>query len=162
MRSLGAEMAVSTGSDWQDDPNDLVAGDDDLEDDVGDLEDELTVEVAMNHGGGGGRLACIYTRGMWWLGLPELYITPPSTFDPGPGFDWGRLAFVLASALITLGHELIEIDHFELAPYQDLFDDEPVELWLAGQEAPEGLLAIALENDVDTVIRVECSLWGTR
>jgi hypothetical protein len=142
-------MAVGIGTDWLDDDEE---DDDDL-----DAED-LAVEVAVESGSQ--RVACVYTRGLWSLGLPELYFVVPGSFRPAPGFDWSRLAFLLASTLMVLGHELIDVDHFDLEPYEDLFDGSPVEMWLGPQEAPTGRLVIALGEEVDTVIRVECSLWS--
>jgi hypothetical protein len=167
--SEGCEMATEINGDLvdndeNDDENDDAYDDKcDIEYDVADddepsdLIDELAIKAVLDSDTG--RVRCVHTDGMWWLGLPELYVLIPLDFTPAAGFDWRRLAFVLASGLMTLGHELIEMDHFELAPYSDVFGGNPVELWLGPHEAPDGIIAEALPAEVDTVTRVECSLW---
>jgi hypothetical protein len=109
-----------------------------------------------------GRLRRVHTKGLWFAGLPELFIDPPANFGFGQENedDWARLAFLLASALITLGQDLIEAEHFDLEPHHDVFRGRPVRIWLARHEAPDDELRAALGPSVDTVIRVECSLWA--
>ncbi len=107
-----------------------------------------------------GRLRRVHTKGLWFAGLPELFIDPPADFGPDEEDDWPRLAFLLASALVTLGQELIEAEHFDLEPHHDVLRGRPVRIWLSRPEAPDDELRAALGPAVDTVIRVECSLWA--
>jgi hypothetical protein len=140
--------------DWPRDPDEPDEFDDDRDDD---LDDDLEVEFAFDIDGS--RLACVYTRGLWWLGIPELYVSPPQSFGVQTELDWARLTVLLASGLIHLGQELMAVDGFDLPPYRSDFDGTPLILWIERQEAPEGKLAIALTSEVDTVLRVGCSLW---
>jgi hypothetical protein len=114
----------------------------------------------------------VHTKGLWFAGLPELFIDPPANFglldelgqaeEAGPDRkdDGARLAFLLASALVTLAQDLIEAEHFDLEPHHDVFRGRPVRIWLSRHEAPDDELRAALGPAVDTVIRVECSLWA--
>ena len=132
-------------------------------------EDDDDEPVPENRGGGQvrvevitappGRLRRVHTTGLWWAGLPELFVDPPPGFDPGGEGDRAKLAFLLASALISLGQDLLEAEDFDLEPHHDVFQGRPVRIWLARHEAPDEQLRAALGPMVDTVIRVECSLW---
>lgn len=152
-------MTVNLNCDWRSEDDDDFEDDeqDELEDDE---EDDLGIEVGFGHDGD--RLEYVVTRGLWWYGRPELLATPPRAFTPGPGFDWARLSFVLAAALISLGQELIALDDAELPPYRTEFDGDQVELWLGRSQPSSDLPALALNPEVDTVIRVECSVWTDR
>lgn len=134
-------------------------------------DDEDEDELVAEGGGAGrvqvavvstppGRLRRVHTKGLWFAGLPELFIDPPVNFGLDAEDDWPRLTFLLASALITLGQDLIEAEHFDLEPHHDIFRGRPVRIWLARHEAPDDQLRAALGPAVDTVIRVECSLWA--
>jgi hypothetical protein len=144
----------------EDEPEDEEDEEDEGRDDelADEPNEELEVDFAFELGGS--RLACIYTRGLWWLGIPELYLSPPPTFQVRTELEWARLATVLASGLIHLAQHLIEADDFDVPPHQCELDGQLVTLWLERQEAPEGRLAIALTSEVDTVLRVDCSLWA--
>lgn len=107
-----------------------------------------------------GRLRRVHTNGLWWAGLPELFADPPPSYHPPEEAHWSRLAFLLASGLVALGQELAETENFDLEPYEDSFLGRPVKLWLASHEAPDEDLTEALGTVVDTVIRVQCSLWA--
>ena len=119
---------------------------------------QIQLDVAS---GVGQRLRRVHTNGLWWAGLPELFIDPPPDYHPGSERGWARLAFLLASALVCLGHELRRAENFEIAPHHDVFHEEPVRFWLAGAEPPDEELIRALGTLVHTVIRVQCSLWAT-
>ena len=125
------------------------------EDDEADDED-LTVDFAFDSENQ--RLACIYTGGLWRLGLPELYLRPPS---PGSGHAMtdARQAVFLATGLIHLGYRLLAAEGFDVPPYHGELDGRQVQFWLGEQEAPSEELARHLDPDVDTVIQVHCSLW---
>lgn len=71
------------------------------------------------------------------------------------------LGFFLACALVALGHELLEAEHLTIEPVHDLLNGEPVRLWLDRPEAPDDDLVARLGGEVDTVIRVRCSLWDS-
>ena len=118
---------------------------------------QIQVEVVSSPPG---RLRRVHTNGLWWAGLPELFIEPPPTDHPERDSDWAALAFLLASGLIALGQELSEAEDFDLPPHQDIFKGKSVSLWLARHEAPDEELLDAVGAVVDTVIRVECSLWA--
>jgi hypothetical protein len=107
------------------------------------------------------QLLCVHTGGLWLSGLPELYIRPPRKFSSGDALADAHLAVFLATGLIHLGQELVSTDGFEIPPYQADLDGRPVQFWLGRQEPPFPRLAATLGLDVDTVIRVECSLWST-
>jgi hypothetical protein len=51
------------------------------------------------------------------------------------------------------------VDHFTIPAYHGEFEGKPVQMWLDRQEPPDAFLAIALGDEVDTVMRVDCSLW---
>jgi hypothetical protein len=154
-------MTMNAFSDRPDDPDaeydDLDDLDEDEDEDEDCEEDALSVEFAIDQDGS--RLAYVYTRGLWEYGIPELCVRLPDEFGATRKLDWGNLAFFLASGLIHLGSELIDVDHFTVPPYHGEFDGRPVQMWLDGQAPPEGPLAIALGEEVDTVLRVDCSLW---
>jgi hypothetical protein len=101
----------------------------------------------------------VNTKGLWEYGIPELCSWPPEDVGPDSRLDWGALAFFLAAGLHHLGRELMAVDHFSVPPYRGEFGGKPVEMWLAQQQPPDDLVAERLGGDVDTVIRVDCSLW---
>jgi hypothetical protein len=153
----GADMSIDAISNW---PEDSASPfyEEDLDDFEDDLEDEdLTVEFAIDQRRS--RLACVYTKGLWGYGIPELCTMPTEDFADGAQLDWGGLAFFLASGLIHLGHELMAVDHFSIPPYEGEFEGKPVKMWLDRQQPPDAALAVALGEEVDTVMRVDCSLW---
>jgi hypothetical protein len=152
------EMAQQNHCEWLDDDDE----DDELEDEDEDYEpeEELTVEVVLDKDRN--RLRCVHTRGLWWQGLPELYVAPPLDFSPPNGCDWGRLAFVLASGLIELGQLLIEADSFEISTHSSTVAGWPIEMWPGKQHDPTDWLAVLMSREVDTVIQVECSFWDDR
>jgi hypothetical protein len=119
--------------------------------------DSLTVNFAFDRDGD--RLACLYTGGLWQLGIPELYLQPPrSHWSGNPTVDAG-LAVFLSTALIRLGSRLLMADGFEVPPYFAGLGNRQVRFWLGGQEPPPERLIRLLDPDVDTVIQVHCSLW---
>ncbi|MBT0772263.1 hypothetical protein KIH74_25180 [Kineosporia sp. J2-2] len=118
---------------------------------------QIRIEVVT---GPPGRLRRIHTNGLWWAGLPELFADPPAHFTAGTETDWALLTFLLAGGLVSLGQELLEAEDFDLEPHHDIFRGRPVQLWLDRHEAPDDDLERALGSVVDTVIRVECSLWA--
>ncbi|HST81193.1 MAG TPA: hypothetical protein VLL08_05605 [Kineosporiaceae bacterium] len=128
----------------------------DDEDEPEDDADELTVDFTFDVENK--RLACIFTDGLWRMGVPELYLRPP-----GPGSDDAmtdtRLAVFLATGLIHLGYRLLAAEGFDVPPYHAELDGRQVQFWLGDQEAPFEGLAHSLNPDVDTVIKVHCSLW---
>ena len=128
----------------------------DEDDETEDDEDDLTVDFAFDIENQ--RLACIYTGGLWRLGLPELYLRPPG---PGTGHAMtdARRAVFLATGLIHLGYRLLAAEEFDVPPYHGELDGRQVQFWLGEQEAPSEELARHLDPDVDTVIQVHCSLW---
>ena len=120
-------------------------------------DDVLAVEFLIDHRHS--RLSDVFTKGLWWMGIPELCVSLPANLNQRGKRDWGQLAMFLALGLVSLGSELIRVDHLALPPHVGEFEGRPVELWLGKQEPAEGRLALALGDDVDTIIRVECSLW---
>jgi hypothetical protein len=152
-------MTAQVFSCWPEDPGNSFDDLDDLDDDLeeGLDEEELSVEFAIDQHRS--RLACVYTKGLWEFGIPELCARPPEDFGKSGALDWGGLAFLLAAGLVHLGHELMAVDHFELPPYHGEFEGKPVQMWLGRQEPPDGALAFQLGEEVDTIIRVDCSLW---
>jgi hypothetical protein len=153
-------MTVDAASCWPDEPDRTFETDyDEFDSDLDDLvdEEELAVEFAIDQRRS--RLACVYTKGLWPFGIPELCARPPEGFSRGGDLDWGGLAFFLASGLIYLGHVLMAVDHFDIPPYHGEFDGKPVKMWLGRQEPPDDPLAILLGEEVDTVMWVDCSLW---
>lgn len=137
----------------------------DLQDDLDLLEDlamldefdELTVDFAFDLIDR--RLACVSTGGLWDLGLPELYIRPPRSARSGEAMDDARTAIFLGTGLIQLGCRLVDAPGFEVPPYERTLAGRPVRFWLTGPEPPFPALAARLGPLVDTVIRVDCSLW---
>jgi hypothetical protein len=129
----------------------------DAEDGAAESDDDFEIEIALDTRAG--RLACVYTMGLWWYGIPELYISPPPDFVVDLAYDDGDLAVVLAAGLVELGRGLLDSDDAELPPHSCEFRGQSATLWLDRTEAPEGALAVALPAEVDTVYRVECSLW---
>jgi hypothetical protein len=140
--------------------------DDEEPDDWGEDDDDLRIDFAFDQHEK--RLLCITTVGLWRMGLPELFIRPPQ--DQGPGsastdtqvdarVDAG-LAVFLATALIHLGYGLLAAEGFDVPPYQADLDGRRVRFWLGAQEPPFEQLAVILGPEVDTVIRVESSLWS--
>jgi len=128
-------------------------------DDPPDGPNGLVIEFAIELGTA--RLGHLYTRGLWWLGIPELCLSPPTSYHLPAGADWGQLACFLGARMIELGRALIVVDHFDVPAQQGELDGRQVRIWLAGQAPPEGPVAIALGPEVDTVIRVDCSLWSS-
>jgi len=153
-------MTVDAVSGWPDEPGrSFEDAQDDRESDMDDRldEEELSIEFAIDQRLS--RLAWVYTKGLWGYGIPELCAAPAGDLRRGADFDWGGLAVVLASGLIYLGHELMAVDHFDIPPYYAEFGGEPVKMWLGRQEPPDDRLAVLLGDEVDTVMRVDCSLW---
>jgi hypothetical protein len=149
-----ADMSVDF---FEDDPEDFFASDglDEFYDDGS--TDELTVDFAFDLDRR--RLACVYTGGLWYLGVPELYLLPPHDHRSGDTMADARLAVFLATAMIHLGYALLDCEGFEVPPYLADHDGQQVRFWLGNQEPPSDELAQHLDADVDTVIRVHCSLW---
>jgi hypothetical protein len=131
------------------------------DDDFDELEDAgpegLVVEILMSQENPG--LGHLYTRGLWWLGIPELCISLPTDYKIQDAHEAGELALLFARGLMDLSRKLIIADGFEVAPYHGEFNGRPVQIWLGRQEPVEGLLQIALGHEVDTLIRVHASLW---
>jgi hypothetical protein len=124
-----------------------------------DEDDDLTVDFAFDHDLDKPRLACIYTGGLWQLGIPELYLRPPRNHGSGDAASDARLAVFLATGLIHLGYSLLEADGFDVPPYWTTLNGRQVRFWLGNQEPPGERLARNLAPEVDTVIQVHCSLW---
>lgn len=122
-------------------------------------DDDLQIDFAFDHAER--RLLCVNTVGLWRLGIPELFIRPPRGYGSGKAMEDARLAVFLGSALIRLGFMLLAAEGFEIPPYRADLDGRPVRFWLGGHEPPFKQLALILGPEVDTVIRVECSLWPT-
>jgi hypothetical protein len=173
-----AAMTVNLYAEEPDDPADWVNAEDleDLEDleDVGsmkvledpevldhwkELDEDLRIDFVFDTRQR--RLACVSTVGLWELGLPELFLQPPAEAQIGNTADDARLAVFLATALIHLGFGLLSAEGFDVPPYGGDFDGRPVRFWLGAQEPPFAPLTMLLGPEVDTVIRVECSLWST-
>jgi hypothetical protein len=135
---------------------DSFFAEEDEDEEEADDEDELTVDFAFDIENE--HLDCIYTGGLWRLGVPELYLRPPV---PGSGEAMAdaRLAVFLATGLIHLGYRLLAAEGFDVLPYHAELDGRQVQFWLGDQEAPFEALAHSLGPDVDTVIKVHCSLW---
>jgi hypothetical protein len=157
-------MTVNAVSDWPEEPEDEfddVDDDDRAEDLADDLDDDLSIEFAIDQHRS--RLTCVYTRGLWEYGIPELCTKLPEhlpeQLGPPDELKWGSLACSLATGLIYLGQELMAVDHFLIPRYHGEFDEKPIQMWLDRQEPPEGSLALALGPAVDTVMWVNCSLW---
>lgn len=121
-----------------------------------------TVDLVME--AEGGRLVHLFTRGLWHLGVPELYLSAP--VDLGAGLQQppggARRNVFLASGLVHLGYRLLASPAFDVPAYEADFDGRPVAFRLAGHEPPGDRLARELGAEVDTVIRVDCSLWPAR
>lgn len=118
--------------------------------------DDLTIDFAFDDHK---QLSCIYTGGLWYLGIPELYVRPPRDQQTGDPVADARLAVFLATALVHLGYRLLDADGFDVPPYLADLDGRKVRFWLGHQEPPFEELARHLDADVDTVIQVHCSLW---
>ena len=104
-------------------------------------------------------LGYAYTRGLWWLGIPELVITLPGEGPVRGEPEQSRIAVLLADGLIDLSRKLVQADDFTVPAYHGEIDGRPVRLWL-GRPAPvEGVLSIALGEEVDTLLPVHVSLW---
>ena len=174
----GHLMTATTGRGWPEDDGEEIVWNDGLEWDdeiewADGLDNDLTLEeepgqqwraglgasVDFCFDGESGALRLILTRGLWQLGVPELYLAPPancaSTSDPATA---PRLAVFLGGGLARLGYRLLAAPGLELPPYRTYAAGRPVSFWLAGQEPPGPLLASHLGPEVDTVTRVECSL----
>ena len=104
-------------------------------------------------------LAWATTIGLWRMGLPELVFRPPGDLGLGGGFDEARFAHFLGNGLMELGIGLLSAEGFETSSYQGDLDGRTVRLWLGGHEPPFPQLAAFLGPEVDTVIKVKCSLW---
>ncbi len=148
---------------FSEEPDDFLADDffeDGLSDDGFDDDpvenDGLTVDFAFNHDGT--RLVCIYTSGLWQLGLPELYLRPPRNLRIGHLAADAQLTLFLATGLIELGYRLLESEGFDVLPYRTDLNGRQVRFWLGAQEPPFERLARNLDPGVDTVIQVHCSL----
>lgn len=132
------------------------ASDEPFPDDEADL-DGLYVNFVFDHRTR--RLVCVHTGGLWAAGLPELYIGPPQDFSAGGALPDAQLAVFLAGGLIELGRRMLAADDDEIPPGHSTLGDRRVQFWLGDQERPFRQLAVNLGPDVDTVIRVDCSLW---
>jgi hypothetical protein len=119
--------------------------------------DDLSIDFAFDFEGM--LVTCIYTGGLWRRGVPELYVRPPESQMTGDAITDARLAVFLAGGVIRLGQGLLASDGFTVPPYSTEFDGRPVRFWLGDPESPSRLLARRLEDEVDTVIQVHCSLW---
>jgi hypothetical protein len=108
---------------------------------------------------GSTRLRHVHTKGLWWLGLPELCISPPGGYDVDDTFGWGPLAMLFAVGLLDLGRRLIFADSFDISPYHGEISGQQVRMWLGRPEPVTGDLCLALDDQVDTVLRVHASLW---
>lgn len=129
---------------------------DDL-DDPADPGDDLTIGFAFDLDGM--KLACVHTGGLWRAGIPELYLQPPAGHLTGDRVHDARLAVFLATGLIQLGYRLLAADDFDVPPYWADFDGRRVRFWIDGEQMPPDRLAPHLDPEVDTVLRVDCSLW---
>src|SRR5690348_15488669 len=105
--------------------------------------DDLTVDFAFDLDGM--RLACIYTGGLWSLGIPELYLRPPDDQEFGNAGDAARLSVFLATAVIQLGYELLDAESLDVPPYQADLDGRSVRFWLGIPEPPDQELARNLD-----------------
>jgi len=105
------------------------------------------------------RLACVSTVGLWPMGLPELFIRPPTGVRLGNAEADARLTVFLATGLIHLASALLAADDFDIPLYQGELDGEQIRFRLGDQEPPSGELTAVLGPEVDTVIRVDCSIW---
>lgn len=119
--------------------------------------DDLRIDFAFDHHEN--RLAYITTVGLWQFGLPELFLRPPQDLDAGDASAAARRAVFFATALIHLGDALMVAEDFDVSPYRADLDGRPVQFWLGDKQPPLEPLALMLGPEVDTVIRVECSLW---
>jgi hypothetical protein len=157
-----ADTAASTP---ENDPPDEDLDDDEPEEESdepdderdGEPDDDLTVDFAFDLDGM--RLACIYTGGLWNLGIPELYLRPPDDQAFDNSTEAARLSVFLATAVIQLGYELLDADGLDVPPYYADLDRRSVRFWLGAPEPPDQQLARHLDPEVDTVIEVHCSLW---
>jgi hypothetical protein len=121
------------------------------------------------------RFESVFTRGLWPLGVPELFLRPPPGTTPTDPAPASRFAFFLAGGLIQLGYRLIAatspatgaaagraLDPEVVAgvrAYETELDGRTVHFWPVGPEAPDEHLVQELGPEVTTVIRVDCSLW---
>lgn len=142
--------------------DDAFFEDDEIDDGLGfmdfsDPDDDLTIDFAFDTTSK--ELACIYTGGLWHLGIPELYIRLPRDLMSGHAMADARVAVFLASGIVHLGMALLETDGFDVPPYQSELDGRQVTFWLGDHQPPFELLTVALDSDVDTVIEVHCSLF---
>jgi hypothetical protein len=134
-----------SGRDWLDDDDGSTDQDDDFE-----------IEIALDTKSG--RLLCIYTSGLSWFGVPELYVMPPAEVVTDGAHEQSELTVFLATGLAHLGQGLLDSDDAELPPCTSEYAGRPVSVWLAREEVPEGPLRVALPG-ARSVVRVECSLW---
>ena len=118
---------------------------------------DFDIEVAID--GTTRRVGCVYTRGLWWFGFPELYVAPPEEYSSTRTPDDPNLPVFLATALAHLGRALLEADDIDDVEYLDVFEGRPASAWLGPAEPTEGPLLIALPESATSVIRVGCSLW---
>ena len=119
--------------------------------------DDLRIDFAFDQNEN--RLDCVTTVGLWQFGLPELFLRPPKDLDPSDASASARMAVFFATALIQLSDALMVAEDFDIAPCRAELDGRPVQFWLGDHEPPFEQLALLLGPEVDTVIRVECSLW---
>ncbi len=105
------------------------------------------------------QLAFVNTVGLWEMGIPELFLQPPDGIELGAVEVNARLAMFLGGALVHLACELLDCEDFDIPPYRGDVDGRVVRFWLGDQEPPLEPLALVLDPDVDTVIRVKTSFW---
>ena len=162
-------MTTNAFSDWADDEFTAVEQqfttlDEEFDETLDELDElrsrerELAIEYLIDRRTG--RLAHVHTKGLWWMGIPELCISPPSSYNVlGPQGRSQRLAVFITVGLLHLGHSLIAGEGFDVPPYLGEFEGRPARLWVGGQEPVEDILAISLGREVDTLLRVHASLW---
>jgi hypothetical protein len=105
------------------------------------------------------QLGFAYTRGLWRLGIPELVITMPAESPVHQTPGQAQLANVLARGLVELSRRLIAADDFSVPAFHEEFAGRPVRIWLGRPQPVEGVLLIALGEEVDTHLPVHVSLW---
>ncbi len=98
---------------------------------------------------------CLHTRGLWQFGAPELHLTPP---DPVPPGEPGLVVF-LTAGLLRAARQLTVAERLAPAAWPAWYRGRPVTFRLGRLEPPSARLTEALSGEVDSVLRLTCSLW---
>ena len=158
---------MSTGKtfDWPSDPFDEYDFEENQfdEDDERRDADDLRIQFAFDaeHT----QQVHLSTEGLWELGVPELSLWLPHQDEPPDADPDGRtvrLILLLSRGMLSLAQALTYTDDFEIQPYQEDFDGDPVTLRLGPAVPADGPLALLMGPGVDTVFPVQCSLWPPR